>query len=221
MCILRFLLCLGLCLLLPDQNAFSAPEVFKSSTHQLKFTIPSSFEQKAVKSPAVIVLLRPRTGDFPTFNVTVTPGRAPLNRPLAKEIATILTEYHRAGFKTAQAKGMEFLPIKGHRALHAEINYQRDGQPFTAVIHVIPLADKRFYFTFIDSAKNLEQHRPLLTSILDSLELSAPTATVQKTAPKQHKNNRQQFSSLSLFFLIAAIAAVVWILHRRAKKADS
>ena len=217
------------CLILPYSTAFSASEVFESTAHKVKLTVPEGFRVSGTKAPGLVVSINPSGSNFPTFNVTVVPGKTHLNRPITTEVSKIVDEYHKVGLRTAKAIGMQPAQLAKRPAVQVELNYEKDRQIFASIVYSVPTADRTFYFTFVDSAADLNNHRPLLDAILDTVEFLQPapkTGQVQHqskkkaadTAPKKEK----EFPLFSLILLAAAGGAVgIMIARGKSKKKGS
>lgn len=153
-----------------DSTTISSRQ-FISPRGGVRLTWPPELEQMNPDSPAAaaaLLLLQPKSGDFPTLNLIEVPGRFDPDR--AAE--TVADSYRAVGITDARVRSSRLLR-QGWPEL--ELTYSsQTGQALSWVL-VIPRPDSHLVLTMVDRLESAPTHRELWESIVASIILDSPS----------------------------------------------
>lgn len=166
--------------------------------------IPSDLVRAPSPHPNVVLVLRPKTQGFPTFNVVSE--STSLKEDLSPEEfgELVLRGYKQVGFTDATIKSASV----GADRWRAEILYTQGNEQFRAIVVGINAYSRHFILTFMDREVTIDRSRFLESSLTRSFVVKEPAA---KDEPKSISIR----GIAALLSLILTVVLLVYLIRKR------
>lgn len=154
---------------------------FTSAKFGFSISIPEVFEIVPAPSPTIGLLIRAKSGGFPTFNVLTVPGVSEPSTGQSDE-QNIVDNYSQVGILDAKVLKSWHQPIAGANSFAAELAYNNSGQTYVSSVAIVPGNGRHYVLTFIDTKANFEGDKALRDQLWATFQASQATIDLEVPA---------------------------------------
>ena len=191
----------------------TAQSTFTEPTLGLSLTYSSNFIPVKVDRNQVLLLIKPKTDDFPTFNLVVQPGPYPPNRFSSLRLEQeVVASYHAVGLTDAKIVGAANRVTPNGETFGYELSYSNAGQPFRSRVEILGRNDWHLIMTFIAPTSEYERYANYAQPLFDGVSLVRSDSA---SAPPPHR------SYLPLLLPLLSALTVFAIVMRRRRKSQA
>lgn len=161
------------------------------------------FQAIEASSPSIRLILKPKNGDFPTFNII----REPCDPRLSSlspdtQAMRIESDYRRVGLTDSKVASVGKFEGFGHPAFQFEIQYTTRAETFIASVLRVHLRNHCILTTYIDFQTKFRERSYLNNILLSGLRFHEDPAPSEAAGPS---NTFFYLLALSAFGLLLAL----------------
>jgi hypothetical protein len=186
---------------IPKQN-------FESKEHQFAINYPESFIPVLLRQEGVLLALRDKQNNYPTFNIIVQAGEYQYSKLSKDEKAKqILNSYKLVGINDAEIQDTEDNSSLSVPNFNIELAYSLNKNKLRSYVSILPGLGRHFIFTFIDTENSFINTKPQAISIRNSFKLLG-------NAPLSNSNHKEisLFQNTGVIMLLIILGLVLLII---------
>lgn len=138
----------------------------------LSLEYPSFFSPLRAPSPQVLLLLRPPTGRYPSFNILLEMGDPQVEKKSIDQLKGDITDSYRAvGLFDAEVINSEKRQGAGRTIFYTEVRYKQKDEPLRTGVYIIPGGEEYYVLTLISDEANFSSNVHYIDEIVSTLSL--------------------------------------------------